>query len=394
MAATRSPRSARTASPPSRRDLLLAAGSSLALSGMAGARGSNTAPFANPRTYRGRGEGKSLLVLGGTAFLGPHAVESALAEGYEVTLFNRGRTNTHLFPDLETLVGDRDPEQGEGLKALEGDRTWDAVLDTTSYVPGLTKAAAELLAGRIGHYHLVSTISVYANFDADSIEEDYELEELEDPTTTDVQAHYGGLKALCEQAAEAALPGQVSVTRPGLIVGPGDPTGRFTYWPVNGSAGGELLAPGSPDDPVQFIDARDLADLIVRMMTDGTYETVNAVGPVHGSTMGELAYTSRAIGTEPTDIVWVPAEACTELGLRPWGDLPVWAPSEGEMRGLSRVSADKAIAAGLQSRPVADTLRDTLAWYRGLEEGERGTRLAGMDRERQTERLSAWREKS
>ena len=134
--------------------------------------------------------------------------------------------------------------------------------------------------------------------------------------------------------------------------------------------------------------------LIVRMLSDGTFETVNAVGPIHGSTVGELAYTSRAIGTEPTEITWIPEEDCEELGLRPWGDLPVWAPSTGELRGLSRVSADRAVAAGLTSRPVADTLRDTLAWHRDLEEGARGQRLAGMSREREAERLAAWRGES
>lgn len=374
---------------PSRRDLLLAAGSTLALGSLASA-----APARSPRRPQEDAPSKTMLILGGTGFLGPHIIDAALESGFEVTLFNRGRTNTHLFEDLEKLVGDRDPEKGEGLKALEGDRTWDCVVDTTSYVPRLTKAVAELLAGRTQHYHLVSTVSTYADFDADEIDESYPLAELEDPTTEDVQANYGGLKVLCEQAAEAALPGQVSVTRPGLIVGPGDPTGRFTFWPIHGSSGGERIAPGSPDDPVQFIDARDLAALIVRMIQDNATTIVNAVGPTHGSNMGELAYTSRAIGTEPTQLTWIGNEDLEKLELGPWSDFPVWTPSTGELRGLSRVSAAAAIAAGLTSRPVADTLRDTLAWYRELPEDSRSRRLAGIDAERQAERLAAWREMS
>ncbi len=376
---------------PSRRDLLLAASSTLALGSLASAAPGRT----RARSSRARQDGepnKTMLILGGTGFLGPHIIEAALESGYEVTLFNRGQTNPHLFEDLEKLVGDRDPQKGEGLRALEGDRTWDCVVDTTSYVPRLTKAVTELLAGRTRHYHLVSTVSTYADFDADEIDESYPLAELEDPTTENVQANYGGLKVLCEQAAEQALPGQVSITRPGLIVGPGDPTGRFTYWPVHGSSGGELIAPGSPDDPVQFIDVRDLAALIVRMLDEDSTTTVNAVGPTHGSTMGELAYASRAVGTEPTRVTWIGNDDLEKLDLRPWRDIPVWTPSTGDLRGLSRVSATAAIAAGLTSRPVAETLGDTLAWYRELPADSGSRRLAGLDTERQSERLAAWRE--
>src|SRR5688572_29497367 len=195
-----------------------------------------------------------LLVLGGTKFLGRAVVEAAVARGHEPTLFHRGLTNPGLFPDLEHLRGDRDG----GLAALQG-RTWDAVIDPSGYVPRIVRASAELLADAVEHYTFISSISVYPSFPTPGMDESSPVGTLEDPTVEDVPAHYGPLKALCEQAAEAAMPGRVFHVRAGLIVGPNDPSDRFTYWPVRVAKGGDVLAPGSPERPVQIIDVRDLA---------------------------------------------------------------------------------------------------------------------------------------
>ena len=198
-----------------------------------------------------------LLILGGTGFLGPHTVRAARSHGHKITLFNRGRTNPQLFPDLTHLRGDRDPKTGDGLQALTG-RQWDAVIDTSGYVPRLVRASAELLAPNVKQYVFISTISVYADFTKIGIVETDPLGTLDDETVEKITAeNQGPLKALCEQAAEAAMPGHVTNVRPGLIVGPGDPTDRFTYWPVRIEHGGEVLAPLPKDAPVQFIDVRD-----------------------------------------------------------------------------------------------------------------------------------------
>lgn len=244
---------------PSRRDLLkagLAGALSLALP--ACARGKAAGPAAPGAPMR-------ILVLGGTGFLGPHFVAAARAQGHQLTLFNRGRSNPgrfagEEFADIEQLRGDRKSD----LSALEGDRQWDAVLDTSAYIPADVTRSARLLAPRVGQYLMVSTISVYAASDTPGQDEDAPLATLADPTVTEVTGEtYGGLKALCERAAEAELPGRTTIVRPGLIVGPGDTTDRLTYWPARADRGGEILAPGTPDDPTQFIDVRDLADFLL-----------------------------------------------------------------------------------------------------------------------------------
>ena len=188
----------------------------------------------------------NLLILGGTVFLGRHLVEAALARGHAVTLFNRGQHNPDLFPEVERLRGDRDGD----LQALEG-RRWDAVVDTCGYVPRVVRASAEMLAPNVDHYTFISSISVYADTSKPGIDEQAPVGTLDDPTTEEVTGEsYGPLKALCEQAAEAAMPGRVLNIRPGLIVGPHDPTDRFTYWVRRVAEGGEVLAPGNPHAPV------------------------------------------------------------------------------------------------------------------------------------------------
>src|SRR5262245_12984690 len=229
-------------------------------------------------------EPKTILMLGGTGFLGPHTVEAALRRGHKVTLFNRGRTRTELFPDLEKLQGDRDND----LRALEG-RAWDAVVDTSANIPRWVKSAAAVLGPNIRHYLYISSISAYASLARPGTDESAPLAEIADPTVETVDGEtFGALKALSEQAAEESMPGRVTVVRPGLIVGPDDPSDRFTYWPVRIDRGGEVLAPGSALDPVQLIDVRDLGEFLVKLIEGAIMGIFNALGPAEGLTMGRM----------------------------------------------------------------------------------------------------------
>jgi 2'-hydroxyisoflavone reductase len=336
--------------------------------------------------------GLRILILGGTAFLGPQVVEAALARGHSVTLFNRGKTNPQLFPDLEKLHGDRDPRKGEGLKALEG-RTWDAVVDTSGYYPRMVRASAELLAGRIRQYIFISSISVYSDNSIVGMDESGPIGTIEDPTVEtmgDQFQNYGPLKALCEQAAEAAMPGHTTSIRPGLIVGPGDRTPRFTYWPVRVERGGEVLAPGAPSDPIQFIDVRDLADFIVKVIDDRTMGTFNANGPVSPTTIGTLLETCKSVSKSDATFTWVDAGFLEQQKVSGWSDLPVWVPPTGESAGMHRGSIAKAIKAGLKSRPIEVTVQDTLTWYHGLPAEKLASLKWALTPEREAEVLAAW----
>ncbi len=333
---------------------------------------------------------RSILVLGGTKFLGPALVELARSRGHTVTLFNRGRTNPGLFPDVEKLQGDRDPGKGEGLKALEG-RKWDAVVDTSGYVPRIVKASAELLAPNVGHYTFVSSISVYADLEKYDIAETAPVATVEDPSTEEVSKHYGALKALCEQAAEAAMPGRVLNVRPGLIVGPDDPTDRFTYWPVRVSRGGEVLSPGDGEDPIQVTDVRDLAAFIILNVERRTAGVFNATGPKQPVPMRELLEKSRAVTGSDARLTWVDAAFLERHEVQPWQHMPAWIPRSGEAeRGVGRVSVQKALAAGLTFRSMEDTLRDTVAWFKTLPPERQAKLGAGISPEREKEVLAAW----
>ena len=335
--------------------------------------------------------GRSLLVLGGTMFLGPEVVEAALARGWTVTLFNRGKTNPQLFPDLEKLHGDRDPAKGDGLKALEG-RRWDAVVDTSGYVPRHVQASAALLAPGAKQYLFVSTISVYADNSKPGADESAAVGTLKDPTVEKVDGEtYGPLKALCEQAAEKAMPGRTTIVRPGLIVGPGDPSDRFTYWPVRVAKGGEVLAPGTPQDPTQFIDVRDLGAWIVLLLEKNRTGVYNATGPKEPLPMGELLASCKRVSGSDATFTWVPATFLEAQQVAPWSDMPVWVPPVGDMAGFARVGIARATAAGLTFRPVDDTVRDTLAWWRTVPEERRAKLRAGLGAAREAEVLAAWR---
>lgn len=263
-----------------------------------------------------------LLVLGGTGFLGPALVEAARARGHALTLFNRGRTNPHLFPDLEKLRGDRDGK----LEALRG-RRWDAVFDDSGYVPRVVRQSAELLAPAVRRYVFVSSISVYPETLARGADETAPVQRLADPATEDVPAHYGALKAACEEVVRAAVPGRAVVVRPTLIVGPGDPTGRFTYWPVRLARGGEVLAPGDGEDPVQLVDVRDLAAFMVRLVEDEATGTFNAAGPERTLTTAGMLEACRAGAGEGGEggrarLTWVPWSFLERAEVQPWAELP------------------------------------------------------------------------
>jgi len=343
----------------------------------------------------------SILMLGGTGFLGPQTVDAALARGHKVTLFNRGKTNPGLYPDLEKLQGDRDPNKGEGLKALEG-RSFDAVVDTSGYYPRTVKASAEMLAPKCAHYVFISSISVYADNSKPNSDETSAVGTIPDPTVEtmgDQFQNYGPLKALCEQAAEAAFPGRTTNIRPGLIVGRGDPTDRFTYWPARVARGGEVLAPGNPTDPIQYIDAHDLGEWIVHCIENKVFGVYNAVGPDRVHTIGELLQTCKDVSKSDATFTWAPADWLESQQIYGWAHMPVWVPPTGEMAGFSSWSYKKSVAAGLKFRPVAETVKDTLDWWNSLPQerrdalGDQAKRSAGITKEREAEVLAAWHKK-
>ncbi len=327
-----------------------------------------------------------LLVLGGTRFIGPHFVELALARGHQVTLFNRGRTDPQRVTNVETLHGDRNGQ----LDALKG-RQWDAVLDTSAFVPRIVRLSAELLAPSVSHYVFVSSISVYASF-AKPNDENSPLGKIADETIEKVDGEtYGPLKALCEQTAERVMPGRVTVLRPGLIVGPDDNTDRFTYWPARVARGGEVLAPGTREDEIQVIDVRDLAAFTLLCIERRTFGAYNLISPPDTFTMGGLLDACAAAATSDATMTWVPASFLAEHKVEGWSDMPVWLDAVGDEAGFAMTSAERALAAGLKIRPLADTVRDTLKWHLSRPAEQQAKLKAGITPEREQQVLAAWR---
>jgi 2'-hydroxyisoflavone reductase len=339
-----------------------------------------------------------VLVLGGTSFVGRHVAEEALARGHELTLFNRGRSDPGLFPDAEHLRGDRDGD----LEALRG-RCWDVAVDPSGFVPRVVRASAELLAPQVERYCFVSTVSVYADTSIVGIDEDAPVATLADETVEDVTGEtYGALKALCERAVEDALPGRALVLRPGLIVGPHDRTDRFGWWVRRVAEGGEVLAPGCPDEVLQTIDVRDLAAFALDLLEQGASGTYNLVGPQEPYSWRTYLEACRDVAGSGAELVWSDDRFLLDAGLEPFDTLPLWLPpTSGEWAGFNRISNAKARAAGLRFRPLRETVADTLAFERQRADGADTYQGAGsrmplqpLDRKRERELLAQWRQRT
>jgi 2'-hydroxyisoflavone reductase len=339
-----------------------------------------------------------LLILGGTRFLGRHLVTAAQVRGHEVTLFNRGNYSTEDLGPIESIQGDRHTE----LHKLQG-RRWDAVVDTSGHLPRAVRAAAEVLGDKVERYVFVSTQNVYKDVSVPGIDETYPLrsltsEQLERANTIDTSGQpsygelYGGLKALCEQAAEHVMPNRVLIIRPGLIVGPHDYTDRFTYWPVRVARGGDVLAPGRPERSIQLIDVRDLAEWTISMIERKATGAYNAHGLPNTLTMQGLLEECKSITGSDAQFTWVSEDFLLQENVAAWSTLPLWLPEEAapHLQGFMFISPEKAVAAGLNFRPLRDTISDTLTW--------RQTNLtnddlkAGLDRDKERALLYKWHE--
>ena len=333
-----------------------------------------------------------ILILGGTGFTGPYQVRYALSRGHKVTTFNRGKTHPGELPaEVEQLVGDRNGK----LDALKN-RQWDVVIDNPTTLPAWVRDAAQLLKGNVERYVFISTISVYGEV-KQGVDESAPLAKYEgqDPYKETLEAMkasgyktYGPLKALSEKEAEKWFPGKALIIRPGLIVGPRDETDRFTYWPVRIDGGGEVLAPGNPKDPVQFIDARDLAEWTIRMAENHESGIYNATGPAKPLGMGGMLDGIKEAEKSNAKFTWVNEEFLTQQKVEPWSDMPVWT---GKDSGLARTNISRALAKGLTIRLLADTARDTLSWFKSLPQDRQAKLRAGLTPERETEVLSAWK---
>ncbi|MEZ4416368.1 MAG: NAD-dependent epimerase/dehydratase family protein [Gemmatimonadota bacterium] len=332
-----------------------------------------------------------LLILGGTGFTGPHQVRYAVERGHTVTVFNRGRRQADLPESVEHLVGDRNGD----LESLKG-RTWDVVIDNPTTLPNWVRLSGELLKDACEQYIFISTISVYADNSRPGMDETTPVAVYDgeaDPFTLPVEESgrfYGALKALSERETGYWFPGRATIIRPGLIVGPGDETDRFTYWPARIHRGGEVLAPGTPDDATQIIDARDLAHWTIRMAEQGTVGVFNATGPEEPRSMREMLEGIRAALGSDARFTWVEQDFLAVQEVRGWSHMPVWVPVTDESAAFMRVSVERARAAGLTYRSLGETARATLAYYLSRSDERNGTMRAGLPAEREREVLAAW----
>jgi len=331
-----------------------------------------------------------ILILGGTGFIGPHLVRYVLGRGHIPTLFNRGRTNTHLFPEVEKLVGDREND----LESLKG-RTWDAVIDNSASIPRWVRDSAQLLKDSADVYLFTSTRSTYSDFTQIGMTEEAGPQFDVDPALTDdpdVRLPYGQAKVLCEYETKRAFPGRYLIVRPGLIVGPGDQTDRFTYWPARIHRGGEVLAPGEPENPVMFIDVRDLAEWYVHLLERGARGALNALGPEAPLSFAELLYGIRAITSTPVSFTWVATDFLLEHEVRPYSHMPLWMPARGDRAGFNRWDLSKPLAMGLKYRPLAVTAKDTLEFHLSRPLERQQELRAGITPQREAELLAAWKQ--
>jgi len=341
----------------------------------------------------------NILIIGGTGFTGPQQVNYALARGHKVTLLNRNRTHPDLFAGkVDQLIGDLNTD----VSALAG-TSFDAVLDIPTTFPGWVRNVGTHLKGRVKHYVFISTISVYADNSVPGKDEDDRLVPMPpnldpyDVTPANRTTYYGALKAYSEQEVQKTYPGMALIIRPGLIVGPLDPSDRFTYWPVRIDRGGDVLAPGDPTDPVQFIDARDLAEWTIRMIEARETGVFNATGPAAPLSIAEMLYGIKAVTTAGAQFTWAPADFLSASKVQGWRDLPVWLPPSGRTAGFSRRSVARAVGKGLTYRPLADTAKATLDWHKTRPAAEQQAladgKIAGLSAAREAEVLAAWKAK-
>ena len=336
-----------------------------------------------------------ILILGGTGFTGPYQVRYALSRGHKVATFNRGKSHPGELPsEVEQLIGDRNGQ----LDALKG-RTWDVVIDNPTTLPVWVRDAAQILKGNVNRYVFTSTISVYQDSktgpDENAPLQSYEGADPYKETLESMKANgfklYGPLKVLSEKEAEKWFPGKALIIRPGLIVGPRDESDRFTYWPVRIDRGGEVLAPGKPQDSVQYIDGRDLAEWTIRMAENGETGIYNATGPAKPLGVGEMLDEIKAAEKSNATFTWANEEFLTQQKVEPWSDMPVWA---GKESGIAKTRIDKALAKGLTFRSLAETARDTLAWFKSLPQDRQSKLRAGLTPEREAEVLAAWKKRA
>ncbi len=330
-----------------------------------------------------------LLVLGGTGFIGPYVVRHALYRGHTVSIFTRGRSKPHLFPEIEKLVGDRDGD----IESLKG-KEWDAVIDNTGYVPRHVRDSAELLKDSVGRYLFTSTGGVY-DLSQEKIDEDSTLLTAEDPTSEDVDEYYGPLKVLCEQTVREVYGSRATVVRLHRVAGPEDYSDLFTYWPVRIDHGGEVVGPGDPNHPVQYIDVRDVAEFFIRLVERDTPGTYNCAGPSGGEvSMAQLLYGCRAVTATPVSFTWVEEDFLRKHGIsgadraNTTSGYPLWFSQNGRNRGASRISPRRAVAAGLKHRPIAVTALDTLEWFKAQSEERRSQLQLHLERDKKV--LEAW----
>jgi 2'-hydroxyisoflavone reductase len=337
-----------------------------------------------------------ILIIGGTKFLGRHLLRAALANNHEVTLFNRGKFAPKTIDGVEQIHGDRNSD----LEKLAG-RRWDAVIDTCGYLPQTVKASAEFLCGRVNQYIFVSSISAYKDFSRANFDETAPLAELSEEQKERVEKidphgefsgpvlgeMYGALKALCEHEALHTMPNRALIVRPGLIVGEFDPTDRFSYWVMRGARGGEVLAPGSPNRFVQFIDAHDLARWIIRMAEENENGIFNAVSRPLDLTFQTLLEEIKSAAASDARFTWVTEEFLNRENVGAWGEMPLYLPESDEtLQGFLSVNVDKALEKGLSFRPVSETIRATLDWRKTVDDKLK----AGISAEREAELLTKW----
>lgn len=343
-----------------------------------------------PETGEAQPKPLKILILGGTGFIGPYQVQYALDRKHQLTLFNRGKTNNTLFPKVPRLVGDRNlPDGHDSLKKGK----WDVVIDNPTSNPKWVRGVGQALKGNVGQYIFVSTISVFSDT-SKPVDENGPLN-----TPSDIDAEYnaqayGNNKVRSEQEAKNQFGDNVTIVRPGLIVGPGDLSDRFSYWPVRIDKGGEVLAPGTPNDPVQYVDAKDLSEWIIRLAESHTLGTFNATGPKTPTNIAEMLYGIKAVTSSDAQFTWVPADFLREKQVRQWSDMPVWVNPVGGSAAFARVICQKAYAAGLTFRPLADTAKDTLVWYHSRPAAEQEKARAGLAPDKEKTVLAEWHAKA